>query len=106
MIAFGVRQRELEFGIRRALGAQPADILRPVLTRGFALTVVGTAAGALVALGAGRWVAPLLFDGISPRDPLALTVAALVLVAVSLAASFHPALRAAGADPRQALEAE
>ncbi len=106
VIAFGVRQRELEFGIRRALGAQPADLLRLVLTRGFALTAMGATAGALVALWAGRWVAPLLFDGISSRDPLALTVAALVLVAVSLAASFHPARRAARADPRQALEAE
>ena len=64
------------------------------------------AAGAGAALWAGRWVAPLLFDGRSPRDPLALAVAALVLVTAALAASLLPARRAAQADPRQALQAE
>ena len=106
VIAFGVRQRELEFGIRRALGAQTWDLLRPVLARGLSLAVVGVVAGGLAALWAGRFVAPLLFEGRSPRDPLALTAAALVLVTVALAASFFPARRAAQADPRQALQAE
>ena len=106
VIAFGVRQRELEFGIRRALGAQAGDLLRLVLTRGLSLAVVGVVAGGLTALWAGRFVAPLLFEGRSPRDPLALTAAALVLVTAALAASFLPARRAAQADPRQALQAE
>ncbi len=106
VIAFGVRQRELEFGIRRALGAQAWDLLRLVLARGLSLAVVGVVAGGLTALWAGRFVAPLLFEGRSPRDPLALAVAALVLVAAALAASFLPARRAAQADPRQALQAE
>ena len=106
VIAFGVRQRELEFGIRRALGAQAWDLLRLVLARGLSLAVVGVVAGGLAALWAGRFVAPLLFEGRSPRDPLALAAAALVLVTVALAASFFPARRAAQADPRQALQAE
>ena len=106
VIAFGVRQRELEFGIRRALGAQAWDLLRLVLARGLSLAVVGVIAGGLAALWAGRFVAPLLFEGRSPRDPLALTAAALVLVSVALAASFFPARRAAQADPRRALQAE
>ena len=106
VIAFGVRQRELEFGIRRALGAQPSDLLRMVLTRGCALTLIGIAAGAVAGLRVGRWIAPLLFEGISPRDPLALAAAALVLVTAALAASFLPARRAARADPRQALQVE
>ena len=106
VIAFGVRQRELEFGIRRALGAQPSDLLRMVLARGFTVTAVGVAAGAVTALGAGRFVGPLLFDGRSPRDPLAFAVAALVLVTAALAASLLPARRAGRADPRQALQAE
>ena len=106
VIAFGVRQRELEFGIRRALGARASDLLRMVLARGLALSVVGVAGGALAALWAGRFVAPLLFDSRSPHDPLALTAAALVLVTAALAASFLPARRAALADPRQALQAE
>ena len=106
VIAFGVRQRELEFGIRRALGAQAWDLLRLVLARGLSLAVVGVVAGGAAALGAGRFVAPLLFEDRSPRDPLALGAAALVLVTVAIAASLLPARRAAQADPRQALEAE
>ena len=77
-----------------------------IITRGFALTAVGIAAGAAAALWAGQFAAPLLFDGRSPRDPLALTAAALVLVTAALAASLLPARRAARADPRQALQAE
>ena len=106
VIAFGVRQRELEFGIRRALGAQAWDLLRLVLVRGVSLAMVGVVAGGLAALWAGRFVAPLLFTGRSPGDPLALAAATLVLMTVALAASFFPARRAAQADPRQALQAE
>ena len=106
VIAFGVRQRELEFGIRRALGAKASDLLRMVLLRGFFLAAAGVLAGALAALWAGRFIEPLLFDDRTPRDPLAFAVAALVLFAAALTASYVPARRAAGADPRQALEAE
>ena len=106
VIAFGVRQRELEFGIRRALGAQTRDLLRLVLVRGLSLAGVGVVTGGLAALWAGRFVAPLLFTGRSPGDPLALAAATLVLMTVALAASFFPARRAAHADPRQALQAE
>ena len=106
VIAFGVRQRELEFGIRRALGAQSGHLLRLVMARGVGLVAAGVAAGALCALWAGRFVGPLLFEGRSPRDPLAFSAAALVLLTVALAASFLPARRAALADPRQALQAE
>ena len=106
VIAFGVRQRELEFGIRRALGARASDLLRMVLTRGFSLAAAGVVAGALVALWAGRFVEPLLFDDRTPRDPLAFAAAALVLLTIAVMASYLPARRAARADPRQALEAE
>jgi len=106
VIAFGVRQREHEFGIRRALGARASDLLRMVLARGFSLAAAGVVAGALAALWAGRFVEPLLFDGRTPRDPLAFAVAALVLLMIAVMASFLPARRASRADPRQALEAE
>ena len=106
VVAFGVRQRELEFGIRRALGALSWHLLRLVMARGVGLVAAGVAAGALAALWAGRFVGPLLFEGRSPRDPLAFAAAALVLLSVALAASFLPARRAALADPRQALQAE
>jgi len=106
VIAFGVRQRELEFGIRRALGAKASDLLRMVLTRGFSLAAAGVVAGTLAALWAGRFVEPLLFDGRTPRDPIAFGTAALVLLAVAVMASYLPARRASRADPRRALEAE
>ena len=106
VIAFGVRQRELEFGIRRALGARRSDLMRMVLTRGFFMAAVGVAAGALAALWAGKFVEPLLFDDRTPRDPLAFAAAALVLLTIAVMASLLPARRASRADPRQALEAE
>ncbi|MXX75625.1 MAG: FtsX-like permease family protein [Holophagales bacterium] len=106
VIAFGVRQREHEFGIRRALGARASNLLRMVLTRGFSLAAAGVAAGTLAALWAGRFVEPLLFDGRTSRDPLAFAVAAVVLLAIAVMASYLPARRAARADPRQALGAE
>ena len=106
VIAFGVRQRELEFGIRRTLGAKASNLLRMVLTRGVSLAAAGVLGGTLAALWAGRFVEPLLFDGRSPRDPLAFGVAALVLLVVAVMASYLPARRASRADPRRALEAE
>ena len=106
VIAFGVRQRELEFGIRRALGARASRLLRMVLARGFGLAAAGVVAGTLAALWAGRFVEPLLFDGRTPRDPLAFAVAALVLLTIAAMASLLPARRASRADPRRALEAE
>ena len=106
VIAFGVRQRELEFGIRRALGARAWDLLRMVMARGLTVTAVGVAAGVVGALSAGGFVAPLLFEGHSPRDPLALTAAALLLLTVAACASLLPARRATRADPRRALQAE
>jgi len=106
VIAFGVRQREHEFGIRRALGARASNLLGMVLTRGFSLAAAGVVGGTLAALWAGRFVEPLLFDGRTPRDPLAFGAAALVLLAVAVMASYLPARRASRADPRRALEAE
>ena len=106
VIAFGVRQRELEFGIRRALGTSAPRLLRMVLARGFWVAAAGVVAGTLAALWAGRFVEPLLFDGRTPRDPLAFAVAALVLLTIAVMASLLPARRASRADPRRALEAE
>ena len=105
-IGFGVRQREFEFGIRRALGAQAAHLMRLVLVQGFGWAAAGVVADGLVALWAGRFVAPLLFDERSPRDAMAYAVATAVLLLAALAASLLPARRAATADPTQALRAE
>ena len=69
------------------------------------VAVAGVAAGALIALLAGRWLAPLLFD-VSPRDPGVFAMVAMVLLGVALAASLLPALRAARVDPATALRAD
>ena len=73
VLAYDVAQRTREFGVRVALGARGSDVMRMVLARGIRTAVIGGAAGAIVALVAGRWLAPLLFRT-SPRDPLVFTV--------------------------------
>jgi predicted permease len=105
-IGFVVHQREFEFGIRRALGAQTAHLLRLVLAQGLGLAIAGVIFGVLVSLWAGKFVAPLLFEDRSPRDPVAFGAAATILLVASLAASLLPARRAATVNPRQALQAE
>jgi predicted permease len=106
VIAFGVRQREFEFGIRRALGAQAGHLIRLVMARGVALAVAGVTLGTLASLWSARFVAPLLFENRSPRDPKALALATGVLLMAAMAASFIPARRAATIDPRHSLQAE
>jgi ABC-type antimicrobial peptide transport system permease subunit len=105
VIAYGVTQRTHELGVRVALGARTADVLRLVVGEGLRIAVVGVSAGALLALLAGRWLAPLLFN-VSPRDPGVFAIVATVLLAVALAASLLPALRAARVDPATALRAD
>src|SRR5262249_19049763 len=72
VLAYDVSQRTREFGVRVAMGARSADVMRIVLARGLWIAVVGGTIGLAVALAAGRWVAPLLFQT-SPRDPLVMT---------------------------------
>jgi putative ABC transport system permease protein len=105
VIAYNVTQRSHELGVRRALGAQASDLLRMVVTDGMRLSGAGIAIGVVIALFAGRWVKPLLF-GVSDRDPLVFIVVATVLIAVAVAASWVPALRASRVDPNVALRTE
>jgi ABC-type lipoprotein release transport system permease subunit len=91
--------------VRVALGAQRADLLRLVVSEGFRLGIMGVVIGAAIALGAGRWLAPLLFDE-SPRDPVVFTVVAVALLGVSVVASWVPARRAARVEPTRALRYE
>jgi ABC-type antimicrobial peptide transport system permease subunit len=88
-----------------ALGARPRDLARMVVGEGIRFAAAGVAIGALVALGAGRWVRPLLFAQ-SPGDPLVFGLVAGVLLLVAAAASLVPARRAAGVDPNLTLRAE
>ena len=105
VIAYQVTQRRHEVGVRMALGARAGDVVRGILGEGVRLAAVGIAVGAAIALVAGRWVAPLLFD-VSPHDPATYGVVAATLLVTSVVASLVPARRAARVEPVEALRGE
>jgi predicted permease len=105
VVAYGVTQRAHEFGIRVALGARAANLVRLVVNQALAYAGAGLLLGLLLSIVGARYVAPLLYQT-SPRDPVALAAAALALVVAALVACIIPASAAARADPRQALQAE
>jgi putative ABC transport system permease protein len=105
IMALAVSQRVREIGIRMAMGARPADILRMVLGHGLALTLLGVAIGAAGALALTGLAKSFLFE-VMPTDPLTFVGVALVLFASALLASFLPARRAASIDPIVALRTE
>lgn len=88
--------------MRMALGATTADVLRLVLSRGFALVATGVFVGGAITLELTRLIATLLYK-VSPRDPVAFGAALGVMTLVSLAALWLPAMRAAGIDPARAV---
>jgi putative ABC transport system permease protein len=104
-LAFAVRQRTAEFGVRMTLGADPRRIARLVLREG--LTIM--TAGWILGLGAAAWfvnsIKGLLY-GVAPTDPLTATAATAVVVAAGLVGCLVPALRAARVDPVRALRTE
>jgi putative ABC transport system permease protein len=105
VIAYNVTQRTHELGVRVALGAQTADVVRLVVSDGLRIAAVGVAIGTAVAFWAGRFVKSLLFD-VSPTDPTVFALVAGMLIVVALVASWVPALRAARVDPNQALRSD
>lgn len=104
LLSHGVAQRANEFGVRMALGASPADVLRLVLRQGAALALTGIGIGLVAAVAAVRVLNAVLYE-ISPWDPVAWFVSAATLIAVSLLASWIPARRALRVDPVVALRA-
>jgi putative ABC transport system permease protein len=105
VISFGVAQRTREIGVRMALGAKRADILRLVLGYGMRITAIGLAIGLVVAFAAANLLSGLVM-GIGARDPLTFAGVAAILGSVALAATYLPARRAARVDPMIALRHE
>jgi predicted permease len=105
VVAYSVTVRTREIGVRMALGAKPAGILRMVLARAGRLSLIGVAAGAALAALVGRVLGALLY-GVSAVDPAAYAAAAAVLLLVVAVASLGPALTAARVDPLRALRSE
>ncbi|MBV8201268.1 MAG: ABC transporter permease [Acidobacteria bacterium] len=105
VIAYAVAQRTHEIGVRMALGAGRADVLRLVVRQGANLALAGIGLGLVGALALTRVLAKLLFE-VSPTDPLTFLLVPALLGVVALAASFIPARRAAMIEPHVALKYE
>jgi predicted permease len=103
--AYAVSRRTHEIGIRMAVGAQTRDVMALFLKQGALQVFVAIASGLLLALGAGRILATMLYQ-VSPADPLVLGVAAALLASSALLACILPARRATRVDPLIALRAE
>jgi predicted lysophospholipase L1 biosynthesis ABC-type transport system permease subunit len=105
VMSYFVTQRTQEIGIRIALGAARADVLRMIVGRGLLLAAVGIGLGGLAAVPLMRWRRELLFE-IEPTDPWTFAAAGALMALVVLIASYLPARRAAGVEPMTALRAE
>lgn len=105
VMAYTVEQRTREIGVRMALGADRAGVVRMVLRGAFLQIGIGLGLGIPLAIVAGRLMTDQLF-GVSPWDPRMLTIATSLLCAAALLASWIPAARAASVDPMVALRAE
>jgi putative ABC transport system permease protein len=105
VVSYAVAQRTHEIGIRGALGASAADIVRLVLRYGMTMAAVGLAIGLAGALAATRLFSAILF-GVGARDPLTMALTGAGLAAVALGACCVPALRAGRVDPVVALRHE
>jgi ABC-type antimicrobial peptide transport system permease subunit len=105
VVSYSVAQRTREMGIRMAIGATRAQVLRLVLMQGLRLAAFGVVLGAVGAAAAGQVLESMLY-GVSAIDPIALGVSAGVLILVATAANLLPARAATKVDPLRALRAE
>jgi ABC-type antimicrobial peptide transport system permease subunit len=105
VLAYAIAQRTREFGIRLALGASRADVLRLVLRSGAILTALGLAIGAAGSMVVTRSLTSLLVD-VPRHDPTTYAVVTLLLAGIALGACWIPARRATRVDPIVALRYE
>lgn len=105
VLSYTVERRAREIGVRLALGARPADVVRLVLKQGVGLAAAGVVVGIAAATALTRTIQSVLF-GVSPTEPDVFAAAALLLLAVAAGASYWPARRATRVDPCDALRAE
>jgi len=105
VLSYIVRGRSREIGIRTALGARRADVLRLVIAEGMSPALIGIAAGTIAALASAKVMETLVF-GVSASDPLTLAGVGATLALVTLMASLVPAYRALGLDPVKVLRGD
>ena len=104
-VAYTVAQRTGEIGVRMALGAQTADVLRMIVRQGMTPVAIGLVVGLGSALGLGRLLTAQLYQ-VSPNNPALLALAAAILAVVALIACLFPARRATLVNPIEALRTE
>jgi cell division protein FtsX len=105
VIAYAVRQREREIAIRLAIGADPARITRQFVRQGAVILLIGLALGLGGVMATGRLIETQLF-GVTPRDPITLTITVVAFALAGLAAVWWPSRVAGATDPAMALKAE
>jgi predicted permease len=106
VLAYATARKTHEIGIRMALGAEPAEVLRLVIGAGLRLVAAGIAIGLLVSLSLGRVIEAELWRGVKPYDPATLAGTTLLLLGTGALACWIPARRAARVDPMVALRYE
>jgi putative ABC transport system permease protein len=105
VVAYTVTQRTQEIGLRMAIGAGPADVLRMVVGEGLKLAIIGVVFGIAAALALARVIESMLFH-VTPFDAASYTATAVMLLAIATLASYVPARRAMRVDPLVALRQE
>jgi len=105
LMSYSVTRRTSEIGIRMAVGARAADVIRLVMKETMRLVVIGVATGLSAALATTRLISSLLF-GLTPNDPVTIAGAALLMIAVAALAGYLPARKASQVDPLMALRSE